>query len=94
MEWQLTPIFLPEESHGERSLAGYSPRGHRIGHNLSDYTTTKGTLCILDSPNKRASKHMLQKSTALKRKTHKSTIIVEEFYTTLLIADETAKQKS
>lgn len=45
-------------------------------------------------PNKRASKHMLQKSTELKRKTHKSTIIVEEFYTTLLIADATAKQKS
>ena len=21
---QLTPIFLPEESHGQRSLAGYS----------------------------------------------------------------------
>ena len=23
-----TPVFLPEESHGQRSLAGYSPRGH------------------------------------------------------------------
>ena len=22
-----TPVFLPEESHGQRSLAGYSPRG-------------------------------------------------------------------
>ena len=22
--WQPTPIFLPEESHGQRSLAGYS----------------------------------------------------------------------
>ena len=37
---------------------------------------------------------MLQKSTELKRKIHKSTIIVEEFYTTLLIANETPKQKS
>ena len=27
--WQLTPIFLPEESHGQRSLVGYSPWGHR-----------------------------------------------------------------
>ena len=26
-EWQPTPIFLPGESHGQRSLAGYSPRG-------------------------------------------------------------------
>ena len=22
-----TPIFLPEKSHGQRSLVGYSPRG-------------------------------------------------------------------
>ena len=24
-EWQPTPVFLPEESHGQRSLLGYSP---------------------------------------------------------------------
>ena len=24
---QPTPVFLPGESHGERSLVGYSPRG-------------------------------------------------------------------
>ena len=24
-EWQSTPIFLPEESHGQGSLVGYSP---------------------------------------------------------------------
>ena len=23
--WQPTPVFLPRESHGQRSLAGYSP---------------------------------------------------------------------
>ena len=27
--WQLTPVFLPGESHGQRSLAGYSSRGHK-----------------------------------------------------------------
>ena len=27
--WQPTPVFLPEESHGQRSLAGYSPRGRK-----------------------------------------------------------------
>ena len=26
-EWLLTPVFLPGESHGQRSLAGYSPWG-------------------------------------------------------------------
>ena len=24
-EWQLTPVFLPGEFHGERSLVGYRP---------------------------------------------------------------------
>jgi len=27
--WQPTPVFLPEESHGQRSLAGCSPWGHK-----------------------------------------------------------------
>ena len=27
--WQPTPVFLPGESHGQRSLAGYSPLGHK-----------------------------------------------------------------
>ena len=26
-KWQPTPVFLPGESQGQRSLAGYSPRG-------------------------------------------------------------------
>ena len=25
----LPPVFLPAESHGQRSLAGYSPDGHK-----------------------------------------------------------------
>ena len=25
--WQPTPVLLPGESYGQRSLAGYSPRG-------------------------------------------------------------------
>ena len=32
-EWQPTPLFLPGEFHGQRSLVGYSPWGHkRISH--------------------------------------------------------------
>ena len=31
-KWQPTPVFLPGESHGPRSLVGYSPRGCRVGH--------------------------------------------------------------
>ena len=28
-KWQPTPVFLPGESHGQRSLAGCCPRGHK-----------------------------------------------------------------
>ena len=28
-KWQPTPVFLPEKSHGQRSLPGYSPWGHK-----------------------------------------------------------------
>ena len=28
-KWQPAPVFLPRESHGQRSLVGYSPGGHR-----------------------------------------------------------------
>ena len=27
--WQPTPVFLPGESHGQRSLVGYSPWGYK-----------------------------------------------------------------
>ena len=29
---QHTPVVLPGNSHGQRSLAGYSPWGCRVGH--------------------------------------------------------------
>ena len=29
IKWQPTPVFLPGESHGQRSLVGYSPWGHK-----------------------------------------------------------------
>ena len=31
-KWQPTPVFLHGKSHGLRSLEGYSPEGHRVGH--------------------------------------------------------------
>ena len=33
-KWQPTPVFLPGEVHGQRSLVGYSSWVHRVGHNL------------------------------------------------------------
>ena len=31
-KWQPTPVFLLGESHGQRSLVGYSLWGRRVGH--------------------------------------------------------------
>ena len=49
---QPTPVFLPGKSHGERSLAGYSPWGpKRIGHDQApehmDATHTHPRLILL-----------------------------------------------
>ena len=33
-EWQATPVFLPGEFHGQRSLTGYSPWDCRVGHEI------------------------------------------------------------
>ena len=34
-KWQFTPVFCPEKSYGQRSLAGYSPWDGRVGHDLT-----------------------------------------------------------
>ena len=34
--WQPTPVFLPSETRGQRSLTGYSPWDGRVGHNCSN----------------------------------------------------------
>ena len=36
--WQPTPVFLPGESHGWRSLVG--PKGHKVGHDWSNLACT------------------------------------------------------
>ena len=30
--WQPTPVFLPGEFHGQKSLVGYSSKGHKESH--------------------------------------------------------------
>ena len=35
-KWQPIPVFLPGESHGQRSLAGYSPQDRKSWTQLSD----------------------------------------------------------
>ena len=37
--WQPTPVFLPGESHGQRSLVGYSPEGCKSQTGLKPLST-------------------------------------------------------
>ena len=39
-KWQPSPVFLPEKSHGQRSLAGYSPWGHKES-DMTEHTHKK-----------------------------------------------------
>ena len=39
-KWQPTPVFLPGEFHGQRSLAGYSPWGHKESDTTEHLTHT------------------------------------------------------
>ena len=41
--WQPTPVFLPGESHGQRSLAGHSPQSHKE----SDVTEATEHTCAM-----------------------------------------------
>ena len=38
--WQPTPVYLPGESHGQRSLEGYSPWGHKESDISSEIACT------------------------------------------------------
>ena len=45
--WRPTPVFLPGESHGQRSLAGCSPWGRRVGHDRATNTTKEIKMVIV-----------------------------------------------
>ena len=49
-KWLPIPVFLPEKSHGQRSLVGYNPWGlKRVGHHLATeqhyFPSLDSTLC-------------------------------------------------
>ena len=47
-KWQPTLVFLPGESHGQRSVVSYSPRGHKSWTQLSEHAHT---YCIRERSN-------------------------------------------
>ena len=42
-KWQPTPVFLPGEFHGQRTLAGYSPWGRKESDMTEEHTSA--TIC-------------------------------------------------
>ena len=58
-EWQPTPVFLPGEFHGQRSLVGYSPWGWKESDKLSTVAQQEeeealGSLCAMWGRSKKA----------------------------------------
>ena len=49
-KWQPTPIFLPEEFHGQGSLVGYSPWGCQESDKTERVTLSSPVCCLEDEP--------------------------------------------
>ena len=45
-DWLFTPVFLSEEFHGERSLVGFSPWGHKES-DVTELLTTCGQVMVI-----------------------------------------------
>ena len=70
-KWQLTPVFLPGKFHGQRSLAGYSPRGHKESDTSERLNNNNN--CILGSglvPREIIVSRNSQKVSASQRRSH------------------------
>ena len=46
---QPTPVFLPENAYGQRSLAGYSPLGHKESDTTKQLSTAQSSYTEQDS---------------------------------------------
>ena len=64
-EWQSTPVFLPGEFHGQRSLAGYIPWDAKSRTLLSNYILFTCALTTLDHAVLKVRDHMLVTSVSL-----------------------------
>ena len=49
-EWQPTPVFLPGEFHGKRSLVDYSPWGHKESDMTERLMHTVSICCMTQNP--------------------------------------------
>ena len=54
-KWQPTPVFLPGESHGRRSLTGYSPWGRKSETWQNNWTSLQPPYAATVKPKRRRS---------------------------------------
>ena len=59
-KWQPTPVLLPGKAHGERSLVGYNPWGHKESNTTEHEHTRVHT--HTHTPHNLALKHFYQPS--------------------------------
>ena len=52
MEWQPTPVFIPGEFHGQRSLVGYSPWGCKKVRHSSTINIVMFMTLVASAPTK------------------------------------------
>ena len=69
MEWQPTPVFLPGKFHGQRSLVGCSPQGHKES-DTTEHTHTRA----------RAHTHTHTHTHTIKQITNQQGRIAQELY--------------
>ena len=60
-KWQPTPVFLPRESHGWRSLVGYSPQGHKESDTTEQLHSLTYSLQLTLTPRNVRSGHFLRR---------------------------------
>ena len=68
-KWQPTPVFLPGESHRQRSLVGYSPQSQRVRHDFTFTAKKKKKVKDLELENLTVAKEyliILERDLALK----------------------------
>ena len=84
-KWHPTPVFLPREFHGQRSLAGYSPRGSpKVKHDWATSSLTCGWFFLVLV--------IFLKSLMEKKSLHRSNSITQNYLKTLLFFRITDKK--
>ena len=82
-EWQPTPVFLPGESHGQRSLVGYSPWGCKESDTTEQQCSTHMQMYSVEIYNSRWYMHTLKKHLSRKRLSLRTSLVVQWLALTL-----------